>query len=84
MRRLESPVVASSVVVEVSPDEFFEVELCALPRDTRLPPATPEERVRGMFVAAFARVPTEAELQRWTSRIPGKKKPAADYTDNAD
>jgi len=29
--------------------------------------ATPEERVRAMFVAVFARVPSDAELKRWTS-----------------
>jgi hypothetical protein len=28
--------------------------------------ATPEERVRFMFIAAFARTPTEAEIQRWS------------------
>jgi hypothetical protein len=31
------------------------------------PHASPEERVRAMFVAAFARTASERELQRWTA-----------------
>jgi len=29
--------------------------------------ATPEDRVRAMFVAAFARSPSDTELNRWSS-----------------
>lgn len=35
----------------------------------KAPHASPEERVRAMFVAAFGRSPTEAELKRWTAAV---------------
>ncbi|OWK40227.1 PSD1 and planctomycete cytochrome C domain-containing protein [Fimbriiglobus ruber] len=33
------------------------------------PHASPEERVRSMFVVAFGRMPSETELKRWTSAV---------------
>ncbi|MGL4554490.1 MAG: DUF1553 domain-containing protein, partial [Gemmataceae bacterium] len=33
------------------------------------PHASPEERVRAMFVAAFARAPSAAEVQRWSTAV---------------
>ena len=41
------------------------------------PHATPEERVSAMFIRAFARVPLQTELQRWTAA-------ARDFATSAD
>jgi hypothetical protein len=38
-------------------------------RLVKKPHASPEERVRAMFVAAVARAPSERELKRWTSAV---------------
>jgi len=45
--------------------------------------ATPEERVRAMFAAAFARDPSDAEVKRWTAAVrefssPGQPDPLKD------
>ncbi len=42
----------------------------------KTPSATPEERVRAMFVAAFAREPLPAETQRWTAALADFATPA--------